>query len=168
MDNRRIMSRRALKRFLLSGDAIQVHLLFGALAVLLAYSLWSGEAQADYGWGLLFCVVACPVILGLMWWQNRADLEAAARELEESLTERKKLRRKRRLWRMGSLVFVAGVAVGLVVAGNNGLVIESLPAQYLGYALIAVAGLGLAGVNIWFGGPLDPRLDPPTEAPEDS
>jgi hypothetical protein len=38
--------------------------------------------------------------------------------------------------------------------------IDQLPAQYLGYFLLGLAALGLCRVNIWYGGPIDPRFDP--------
>jgi hypothetical protein len=34
-----------------------------------------------------------------------------------------------------------------------------IPVSYLGYFLIIFGVLGLLGVNIWVGGPLDKRLD---------
>jgi hypothetical protein len=68
----------------------------------------------------------------------------------------------RRGYRAFSLVFLFGLAGFLIYLGFDGWVINrSLPAQYIGY-LIAVCGvLGMCGVNIWSGGPLDPRKDPP-------
>jgi hypothetical protein len=33
------------------------------------------------------------------------------------------------------------------------------PGQYLGYLIVAIGTAGLLGVNIWYGGPLDPRGD---------
>ena len=35
------------------------------------------------------------------------------------------------------------------------------PLPYFGYGLAALGGLGLCGVNVFIGGPLDPRHDPP-------
>jgi hypothetical protein len=56
------------------------------------------------------------------------------------------------------LVFVvAGVLVFLGMA--KGWRINLLPAQYLGYFVAVLGVLSLAGVNIWFHGPLDPKND---------
>jgi hypothetical protein len=60
-----------------------------------------------------------------------------------------------------SLVFLFALAGGLIWAGYSGWEIDFLPAQYLGYFLAAFAVAGLCGVNVWFGGPLDKRNDPP-------
>lgn len=155
------MSRRPLKRFLLSSNAIQVHLLCLTLIVLLSVSIWEGNAQPDYQWGLLFTIVIYPVLLGLLWWNDRIEEQAAIEHLVESITEPERLRRKRRSWRRGSLVFFFGLAVAFVYAGHRGVQVEFLPAHYLGYFFFAVTALGVAGVNIWHGGPLDPRMDPP-------
>jgi hypothetical protein len=163
------MSRKPFWKFVLSWDALEAHLIFGGLILLLSYSLLAGEAQADYGWGLLFAVCAYPVVLGLMWCQEHADEKAAVQHAEESRTAPAQLRRKRQMWRQGSLTFIAVAAIGLAYYGRQGLMIDFLPAHYLGYFLMALAVLGMSGVNIWFGGPLDPRMDPPpSEVVEES
>ena len=51
-------------------------------------------------------------------------------------------------------------------AWDRGLEVETLPARYLEYFFFAVCGLGVADVNIWHRGPLDPRMDPPLEETE--
>jgi hypothetical protein len=65
-------------------------------------------------------------------------------------------------------VALAGVfaASGFFVwSGYAGMTVDSLPAHYLGYVVAAVGVAGTFGVNIWRGGPLDPRNDPkPGEA----
>jgi hypothetical protein len=66
------MSKRPFLRFLRSGDAIQIHLVF-LLIVLLSWSLWKGDAQPDYRYGLLFALIAYPVLLVLAWWSQRLD-----------------------------------------------------------------------------------------------
>jgi hypothetical protein len=58
-------------------------------------------------------------------------------------------------------VFLVAVASWLVYSGNRGLLINALPAQFLGFFLLLLAALGAVGVNVWYGGPLDPRFDPP-------
>tara|TARA_R110002095_G_scaffold188226_2_gene165505 strand:- start:1181 stop:1687 length:507 start_codon:yes stop_codon:yes gene_type:complete len=150
-----------LKRFLLTANAIQVHLLCGTLIVLLSVSIWNGEAQPDYQWGLLFTIVIYPVLLGLLWWNDRLEEQAVVEHVIESITEPERLRRKRRSWRRGSLVFFFGVAIAFVYAGHQGVQVDLLPAHYLGYFFFVIASLGVAGVNVWHGGPLDPRMDPP-------
>lgn len=40
-------------------------------------------------------------------------------------------------------------------------------AQYLGYFTFTLCALGAAGMNIWYGGPLDPRFDPPVTISDD-
>jgi O-antigen/teichoic acid export membrane protein len=161
------MSRKPFWKFVLSWDALEAHLIFGGLILLLSYSLLAGEAQADYGWGLLFAVCAYPVVLGLMWWQERADEQAAIEHEEKSKSAPERLRRERQMWRQSSLVCIAAAAIALVYFGRQGMVIEFLPAHYLGYFLMALAVLGMSGVNIWHGGPLDPRMDPPPSETND-
>lgn len=157
------MARRPFTRFLLSANAIHVHLLCITLIVVLSISLWTGDAQPDYGWGLLFTIVVYPIVLGLMWWSEHLEERAEVEHVVESLTAPDRLRRKRRWWRRAALAALTAVAAGLVYAGYRGLQIDFLPAQYLGYFLFGFAALGAAGVNIWYGGPLDPRMDPPPE-----
>ncbi len=54
-------------------------------------------------------------------------------------------------------IFIAG---GFFIwMGFDGWTIDALPAHYLGYLVIALGIAGLLGVNIWYGGPLDPRDD---------
>ncbi|MFM7148375.1 MAG: hypothetical protein ACKO23_00875 [Gemmataceae bacterium] len=61
------------------------------------------------------------------------------------------------------MVFLFGFASWMVYLGFDGLVMNDvLPVQYLGYFLLAYGFAGLFGWNIWAGGPLDPRNDPPS------
>ena len=64
------MPRRPFLRFLISADAIQVHLLFITLIVVLSVSLSSGDAKPDYGWALIFAIVVYPILLALAWWSG--------------------------------------------------------------------------------------------------
>jgi hypothetical protein len=65
-------------------------------------------------------------------------------------------RQKRSVSLLG--VFLAG---GFFIwMGLDGWTIDAMPAHYLGYFAIALGIAGLFGVNIWYGGPLDPRKDP--------
>jgi hypothetical protein len=107
------MPQRPFLRFLLSLEALQVHLLCSVLIVVLSISLWTGEAQPDYGWGLLFTIVAWPVLIGLMWYSKRLDERMVVEHVVESITAPEKLRRKRVMWRRGSLVFLVSVAGAL-------------------------------------------------------
>jgi hypothetical protein len=62
---------------------------------------------------------------------------------------------------INALVFVAaGLLVYLGLA--KGWRINLLPAQYLGYFVAALGVASVAGVNIWFKGPLDPKYDTAT------
>jgi hypothetical protein len=89
-----------------------------------------------------------------------SDRRVVGQSVIESITAPERLRRKRRWWRRFALAGFVGVAGWLVYSGHRGLQIDFLPAQYLGYLLFAFATLGAAGINIWYGGPLDPRFDP--------
>jgi hypothetical protein len=65
-------------------------------------------------------------------------------------------------WRGIAFVFLFGFASYLIYIGLQGWVVNRLlPAHYLGFFLVAYGVAGLFGVNIWRGGPLDPRNDPP-------
>lgn len=162
------MSRRPLKCFLFSSNAIQVHLLCLTLIILLSISIWEGNAQPDYKWGLLFTIVVYPVLLVLLWYSDRLEEREAVEHIIESLTAPERLRRKRRSWRRGSLFVFWCVALGMVYAGHQGWKIDLLPAHYLGYFFLLITILGTLGVNIWYGGPLDPRMDPPLAPSADS
>lgn len=159
-----LMSPRSpFARFLISASAIQVHLLCGTLIVVLSIDLRAGNAKPDYKWGLLFTILVYPLLLGLLWWRERLEGRAAVEHVIESLTEPERLRRKRQWGRLGASAFLVAVATGLVISGNRGLLINAFPAQYLGYILYAFVALGAMGVNVWYGGPLDPRFDPPPQ-----
>jgi hypothetical protein len=157
------MPRRPFLNFLVSSEAIQVHLVCLLLIVLLSYSLWTGDAQPDYGWGLLFTVVVYPVILGLMWWSEHLEQKEQVEHAIASVMDPDGLRRRQRFLRRGSLAVFAVIAAGFIYAGHQGLRVDFLPAQYLGYLLMAFTVAGAAGINIWYGGPLDPRRDPPPD-----
>jgi hypothetical protein len=60
------------------------------------------------------------------------------------------------------LVFLFGFAGWLIYLGLNDYVFDGVvPAHYVGLALAAAGVGGLLGLNIWAGGPLDLRNDPP-------
>lgn len=65
-------------------------------------------------------------------------------------------------WRALTMIFLLGYALFLIYLGFQGFVMHRvIPAQYLGFLLLAGWLAGLRGYNIWAGGPLDPRKDPP-------
>jgi hypothetical protein len=57
--------------------------------------------------------------------------------------------------------------LSIIYFGNTGLLIKGIPAQYIGYILLGVTGLGAGGVNIWYGGAIDPRFDPEIADPDE-
>jgi hypothetical protein len=67
------MSKLPFRRFLRTGDAIQIHVVCLLLIVVLSWSLVTGNAQPDYKYGLLFAVIVYPVLLVLSWWSQRLD-----------------------------------------------------------------------------------------------
>lgn len=61
------------------------------------------------------------------------------------------------------MVFLFGFAMVLVYLGFNGWVVNKvIPAQYIGFLVLACWLAGLCGLNIWYGGPFDPRHDHPS------
>ncbi len=71
---------------------------------------------------------------------------------------------QRRQMRAISQVFLFTFAAFLIYLGWQGWTVGSLPAQWVGYLLVVCGVLGLLGVNVWYGGPLDQRNDPPEES----
>ena len=53
-------------------------------------------------------------------------------------------------------------------SGGKYSAVNLLPAEYMGYFVGAIATAGLAGVNIWHKGPLDPNDDPGKEGSGDA
>lgn len=77
--------------------------------------------------------------------------EVASRHGGKSVT----LRHKRGAV-LGAIFLASGFFIWM---GLDGWTISSVPAHYVGCATIAIGVAGLCGVNIWHGGPLDPRND---------
>jgi hypothetical protein len=73
----------------------------------------------------------------------------------------------RRHKRAATLVFLFAVSGLLIYLGLEGWTVSSLGAHYLGYLVGFFGVLGLLGVNIWYGGPLDPDDDHPKFRGED-
>ncbi len=64
----------------------------------------------------------------------------------------------RKATRRGFLVAIFILGLLFAVFGE-GFSLHMIPGTVIGYLFIAVAVLGAFGVNIWYGGPLDPRAD---------
>jgi hypothetical protein len=159
-------------RWLWSANGIKCHIAFGMVgAIFVGLSLGNEKEMQkflpgnDRIWMLLFLVIGYPVVLFLLWFEHRNAQRQFAREVVARLTEPQKVKARRVTWRRYSLVALAAVGGGLVHFGNTGLLIDGLPAQYLGYFLLGFVGLGASGVNIWYNGPIDPRFDPEIEEP---
>ena len=65
--------------------------------------------------------------------------------------------------RRATLAFLFAVAAFMIWLGRSGWSVNFMPADWVGYILIAFGCAGLCGVNVWSGGPLDKRNDPPEE-----
>ena len=67
---------------------------------------------------------------------------------------------KRKRWRKYATIYIFVAALIFIFLFKNKVFAGSnTPVAYLGYFLIPFGILGLFGVNIWYGGPLDKRLD---------
>ena len=65
--------------------------------------------------------------------------------------------------RRAVLVGIFVTSAFFIWIGFDGYVIDSCPAQFVGYLVGALGIAGLLGLNIHHGGPLDPRNDPKDE-----
>ncbi len=74
--------------------------------------------------------------------------------------------KKRKHQRAASLLYLLLFSAWLIYLGDRWK-INFISAKYLGFVLGGVAVLGLVGVNIWYGGPLDRRNDPSETAAEE-
>lgn len=155
------MNKRFLKQLLLNSHAIKAHLICPLMIVVFSVELFNGNARHDYKLGLVFFIVAYPLLLLLSWWIERSNEREQAQYVIDYHSAPEKLRRERRRNRAIAFAALLAAAWLLIHFGERGLQLEGLPAQYLGYFLLGGCLLGAAGVNIWYGGPLDPRGDPP-------
>lgn len=154
-------------RWLWTAKAIQCHLMFGTVGAIFV-SLFLGDPREfqkflpgnDWIWLALFLVLGYPLVLFLLWLEQRSEQREAVRAAIAAATEPEQELARRVRWRGGFLVALAVLGVAAIHFGNQGWRIEGIPAQYAGYFLLGLACLGLCGVNIWYGGPLDRRLDP--------
>lgn len=69
---------------------------------------------------------------------------------------------ERSTYRLLSLIFLFGFGGWMIYQGFQGWVFarSEMPLQYVGYLVVATGVLGICGVNVWYGGPLDRRNDP--------
>ena len=58
-----------------------------------------------------------------------------------------------------SLVGIFAAGGFFIWIGLDGWKISTLPAHYLGFIVLAIGVAGMCGLNIWHGGPLDPKND---------
>ncbi|MFO1004901.1 MAG: hypothetical protein U0929_02990 [Planctomycetaceae bacterium] len=157
-------------RWLWSPKAIQCHIAFWLVGGIFFSLLFGSKEELqkylpgnDWIWLLLFLVFGYPLVLFLLWSENRSMVKHIEREAIEIQNNPEKVRVRRARWRRGSLVLFAIAGGAAIYFGNVGLLVNGLPAQYLGYFILSMATLGLCGVNIWYGGPIDPRFDPQDE-----
>ena len=68
--------------------------------------------------------------------------------------------------RAAGLIVIATFGAWLIYLGDS-WTINFAPAHWWGSALCFAAALGAIGVNIWIGGPLDPRRDPRPQFPRE-
>ncbi|MEM9418809.1 MAG: hypothetical protein AAGA25_07150 [Planctomycetota bacterium] len=107
----------------------------------------------------LACWTLTPAITVAVWLLDRYEEKQKQRlnQLPRDEQEREEFE-SRRAGRIVACVFAIGG--GLVfVFFMNGQIGGVIPVRYLGHLFICVGLLGLAGVNVFFGGPLDRRLD---------
>jgi hypothetical protein len=149
-------------RWLYSAQAIQVHLIFLGSIALFTFALLSRDnarPAGEYRQVLAFLSLGYPTGLLLLWMLNRVKTRDAERERRVP-TPAWRARRFRRRGRVLSLVFLWSLALGLCYLGSQGWQWSQLPAHYLGLIFVFFAASERLGVNIWYGGPFDPRLDP--------
>ena len=68
--------------------------------------------------------------------------------------------------RAGTLICLFAFAAVMVYMGFDGYEVNLLPVEYFGYLLAACGTRGVLGINIWRGGPFDPRRDSKPEGDE--
>lgn len=94
-------------------------------------------------WDVLLLVIPCTILLPFA-------LRAKSR------------RQQRFAWNL----YLITVASWMIWLGDR-WDFNGIRADYLGYALAGLGILGFCGVNIWMGGPLDCRNDPPDNHHDD-
>jgi hypothetical protein len=150
-------------RWLYSTRAIEGHLIFLGSIALFTFALFSGDKvrpAGEYRQVLAFLTVGYPTALLLLWMLNRVKIREATRE-RRAPTPEWQARRFRQRGRVVSLVLLWSLALGLCYLGSQGRQLDHFPAHYVGPLFVLFAASERLGVNIWYGGPFDPRLDPP-------
>jgi len=89
--------------------------------------------------------------------ENAAEAQGASQRNKPRPTPEEVIRKRKGMRRFMSFWGIAGGLV-FVIFGREWLV-NGLPVHWVGFALILLGILGLAGVNVFYGGPLDLRLD---------
>jgi hypothetical protein len=161
------METQTFTRFLRSFEAMQAHLLFGGGIIIFSVALLTGENPEGGKLALGLFVIGYPLTLGLLWLQHKEEIKTAIRDAKEREEQPLEFRRKRKIYRMIALLFLFAVSVGLVIAGFGGWLLSGIPAHFVGYGMLVFAAAGVAGLNIWIGGPLDMRDDPPITTIDD-
>ncbi len=146
-------------------NLIQVAILSIA-CIAIFWDYFTGRGRPDTQPGVLVLIGAA-IIVGNSWLfiamlraKRREQAETSDKAQvkpqptpEEAIRQRKGMRRFMSFWSIGGgLLFV--------LFGREWLV-NGLPVHWLGFGLILLGILGLAGVNVFYGGPLDLRLDRP-------
>ena len=142
--------------------AIGCHILCLGMIIVLSIDLITGESHCtrkELWVALIFFIIAYPLVLFLIWMQQRSE-EQEIKKAKENPRPEAELKKERKTWRKLSILFINIVGIVFVIMGYNGIEIEGLPGQYVGYFLIIFGLLGTFGVNIWYKGPIDPRDDP--------
>lgn len=96
-----------------------------------------------------------PGLLGPALTVNAVWNEQAGRYTKPGAPENRARRQKRAVALIG-IFLASGFFIWL---GAGGWTIHTVPAHYVGYLVSAIGIAGLLGINIWYGGPLDPRGD---------
>jgi hypothetical protein len=150
-----------------SSLAIECHLLcLGGIGIF-SYALLSGDKtwpERDYKIAIVSFAVVYLVLLSLIWLMDKNNRREKERERTHP-TPAPKAQRQRARMRNVMLIFIYAASGYFIYMGYKGWLIDSIPAHYLGFLLIGMATLGVFRVNIWFGGPLDLRLDSNKENP---
>lgn len=88
-------------------------------------------------------------------------MKSAEKQLQQA--EKQSTPAQRKIQRLAALIFLFGVSAWLIWLGNSWLLHGVLPVKYIGYFIGFFGLLGICRVNIWAGGPLDPRMDIPPD-----
>lgn len=91
-------------------------------------------------------------------------MKAAEKQMQQTAEKQSTPNLKqRKIQRMAALLFLFAASTWLIWLGDSWLLHGVLPVKYIGYFLGFFGLLGVCRVNIWAGGPLDPRMDIPPD-----